>query len=98
MGDRALCSAYLIHHPQSIEWSRVANADTSDLFVNVSSISCGVRGSVWRTATALIYANDRNYRSNRGPALPLRPVPGRKGAIGVEWSAGARNGPCRQRG
>ena len=26
--------------------------------------------------------------------MPLRLIPGRKGATDVEWSAGHRNGPC----
>jgi hypothetical protein len=65
----------------------------SKIIVNVSSISCGGRGFVWRTATVLMHVNDRSYQSNRGQAMPLRPIPGRKGATDVEWGAGHRNGP-----
>ena len=37
-------------------------------------------------------ANYRNHGSNRGPTLPLRPIPGREGDIDVEWIAGHRDG------
>ena len=66
----------------------------SKIIVNVSSISCGGRGSVWRTATVLMHVNDGSYQSKRGQAMPLRLIPGRKGATDVEWNAGHRNGPC----
>jgi len=66
----------------------------SKIIVNVSSISCGGRGSVWRTATVLMHVNDRSYQSKRGQAMPLRLIPGQKGATDVEWGADHRNGPC----
>ena len=65
--------------------------------LNGSLISCGSSRNCFAYRDPLVmHAHYRNYRSSRGPTLPLCPIPGRKGNSDVAGVASHGNGPFSQ--